>query len=136
MRCVSEAQRENIMAAEENKDTIRRYLEDFRKDRSPATLDKYIAEDELKEHIAMYDSVLPGYYLEPHDIIAEGDRVVVRATVHGVHQGPFMNTPPSGKIVAFPLFIIYRMAGGKIVEHWMLTDMLAFMEQIGALATA
>ena len=81
------------MSAEKNTAIIRRYLEDFRMDRSPATLDKYIAEDELKQHIAMYDSVLPGYYLAPEDIIAEGDRVVVRATVHGVHLGPFMGTP-------------------------------------------
>ncbi len=123
------------MSAENNKAIIRRYLEDFRKDRSPATLDKYIAEDELKQHIAMYDSVLPGYYLAPEDIIAEGDRVVVRATVHGVHEGPFMGTPPTGKTVAFPLIIIYRLADGKIVEHWMLTDMMAFMQQIGAAAT-
>jgi predicted ester cyclase len=119
------------MSAEHNKDIIRRYLEDFRTNRSPATLDMYIVEDELKQHIAMYDSVLPGYYLEPEDIVAEGDRVVVRATVHGVHQGPFMGTPPTGKIVAFPLIIIYKLADDKIVEHWMLTDMLAFMEQIG-----
>ena len=60
----------------------------------------------------MYDSVLPGYYLAPEDIIAEGDRVVVRATVHGVHRGPFMGTPPTGKTVAFPLIIIYWLAEG------------------------
>ncbi len=90
------------MSAENTTAIIRRYLEDFRTDRSPVTLDKYIVEDELKQHIAMYDSVLPGYYLEPEDMIAEGDRVVVRATVHGVHQGPFMSTPPTGKTVAFP----------------------------------
>ena len=121
------------MAIEENKALIRRYLEDFRKDKDPATLDKYIVEDELKQHIAMYDSVIPGYYLEPEDIIAEGDRVMVRATVHGVHSGPFMDTPPTGKTVAFPLMIIYRMEGGKIVQHWMLVDMLGFMQQIGAM---
>jgi predicted ester cyclase len=120
------------MSAEHNKALIRSYLEELRTDRSPATQDKYIADEELKQHIAMYDSVLPGYYLTPEDMIAEGDRVVVRATVHGVHAGPFMNTPPTGKTVAFPLIIIYRLADDKIVEHWMLTDMLAFMEQIGA----
>jgi predicted ester cyclase len=121
------------MLAEQNKAIIRRYLEDFRKDRSPATLDRYIAEDELKQHIALYESVLPGYYLEPEDMIAEGDRVMVRATVHGVHNGPFMDMPPTGKTVAFPLMIIYRLEGGKIVQHWMLVDMLAFMQQIGAM---
>lgn len=120
------------MSADANKELIRRYLTDFRKDSGPATLDRYIAEDELKQHIAMYNSVIPGYYLDPEDIIAEGDKVVVRATVRGVHAGPFMNTPPTGKSVAFPLIIIYRIANDKIVEHWMQVDMLSFMQQIGA----
>jgi predicted ester cyclase len=121
------------MSVAANKQFIRDYLDDFRQDSGPATLDRYIAEDELKQHIAMYNSVLPGYYLDPEDIIAEGDKVVVRATVRGVHTGPFMNTPPTGKTVAFPLIIIYRLAGGKIVQHWMQVDMLSFMQQIGAL---
>lgn len=121
------------MTAEANKELIRRYLADFQNDPGPATLDRYIAEDELRQHIAMYNSVIPGYYLEPEDLIAEGDKVMVRAIVHGVHTGPFMNTPPTGRPVAFPLFIIYRIADDKIVEHWMLVDMLSFMQQIGAL---
>jgi predicted ester cyclase len=121
------------MSAETNKAIIRRYLDDIRADKSPATLDTYIAEDGLKQHIAMYESVLPGYYLEPLDMIAEGDRVAVRATIHGVHKGQFMDTPPTGRTVAFPLFIIYRLEAGKIVEHWMLVDMPAFMQQIGAM---
>lgn len=124
------------MAVEANRELIRQYLADFRKDPGPATLERYIAEDELKQHIAMYNSVIPGYYLDPEDIIAEGDKVVVRATVRGVHTGPFMDTPPSGKSVAFPLIIIYRLAGGKIVEHWMQVDMLSFMQQIGAMPVA
>ena len=121
------------MSAAANKELIRRYLDDFRKDPGPATLERYIAEDELRQHIAMYNSVIPGYYLEPEDMIAEGDKVFVRATVHGVHTGPFMNTPPTGKAVAFPLFIVYRLANDKIVQHWMQVDMLSFMQQIGAL---
>lgn len=122
------------MSAEQNKAIIHQYLEDFRKDRSRPALERYIAEEELIRHIAMYDSVLPGYYLEPLDMIAEGDRVAVRATIHGVHRGEFMGTPPTGRSVAFALFIIYRLAEGKIVEHWMLPDMPALMEQIGVTA--
>jgi len=53
--------------------------------------------------------------------------------VRGVHTGPFMDTPPTGKRVAFPLMIVYRLAGGKIVQHWMLVDMVSFMQQIGAM---
>ena len=85
------------MSADANKEFIRQYLADFRADPSQATIDRYIAEDELKQHIAMYNSVIPGYYLDPEDILAEGDKVAVRAMVRGVHTGPFMGTPPTGK---------------------------------------
>jgi predicted ester cyclase len=43
-----------------------------------------------------------------------------------------MNIPPSGKSIAVTLFITYRIANGKIVEHWMLADMLTLLQQIGA----
>ncbi|HWQ11218.1 MAG TPA: ester cyclase, partial [Roseiflexaceae bacterium] len=67
----------------------------------------------------------------PHDIIAEGDRVFIRATVRVVRRGEFMGLAPTGREVNFPLFIVYRLEGGKIAEHWMLADMPALMQQPG-----
>ena len=64
-------------------------------------------------------------------MVAEGDLVSVRGTARCVHRGPFQGVPPTGKEVTFGLFITYRVAGGKIVEHWMLTDNLAMMQQLG-----
>lgn len=121
------------MTTEANKALIRQYFDAFRNDKSPATLDTYISDEALKQHIAMYESVLPGYWLEADEIIAEGDLVNVRGTGHGVHNGPFGEIPPSGKAVTFPLFITYRIANGKIAEHWLLADMLSFLQQIGAI---
>ncbi len=92
-----------------------------------------MTDDDLKHHIEMYESVLPGYWIEAEDIIAEGDRVAVRGTVHGTHKGQLMNIAPTGKTVAFPLYIIYRIANGKIAEHWMLADMMSLMQQVGAM---
>ena len=66
------------------------------------------------------------------DILADGDRVNLRGTVHGVHNGPLGNIPPTGKEVAVQLFITYRIADGKIAEHWMLADMWTLLQQIGA----
>ena len=120
------------MSAEQNKAIIQRYLDAVRADKSAATLDSYIAEDELKQHIAFFEGVFPGYYLEPLDLIAEDDRVFLRATFRGVHKGEFMGVAPTGREVEMPLFIVYRLAGGKIVEHWMLVDMPAMMQQLGA----
>jgi predicted ester cyclase len=121
------------MTTESNKALIREYLAAIRKDKNPDTLDTYIAEDDLKQHIAMYEASLPGYWIEAEDMIAEGDKVVVRGTVHGVHTGQLMDIAPTGRAITITLFITYRIANGKIVEHWMLPDMLSLLQQVGAL---
>jgi predicted ester cyclase len=115
-----------------NKEITQQYLEAIRKDKSPRTLDTYIAEQELKDHIAMYEVSPPGYWIEPHQMIAEGDLVNVYGTIHGVHNGPLMNIQPTHKTVNFSIFITYKFANGKIVAHWMVVDMMSLMQQIGA----
>ena len=120
------------MSAETNKTFIRHYLEAIRKDKSPKTLDTYMTDEDLKHHIAMYEGVLPGYWIEAEQLIAEDDLVNVHGLIKGVHSRPFGNVPPSGKHVSFPIFITYRIVSGKIVEHWMLVDMPLFLQQIGA----
>ncbi len=120
------------MSSKANKALVQRYLDALRKDKSQATLDKYIAEDELKQHIAMFEVSFPGYWLEAHDMVAEDDKVFVRATFHGVHAGKLMEIAPTRKIVSAPLYIVYRIADNRIVEHWMLADMFTVLQQIGA----
>jgi predicted ester cyclase len=67
------------------------------------------------------------------DLIAEGDKVVVRGTLRGTHQGDFMGIPPTGKVVTFTAIAICRFAGGKEVEHWSNADVLGLMQQLGAI---
>lgn len=123
------------MTPQTNKELIARYLEALRKDKSLATLDKFITEDELKQHILMFEVSFPGYWLEPLDMIAEGDEVFVRATFHGIQHGKFMDAPPSHKAVAAPLYIAYKIAHNKIVAHWMLADMFGIMQQLSLIPT-
>jgi steroid delta-isomerase-like uncharacterized protein len=71
--------------------------------------------------------------LAVEDIIAEGDKVVARVTFHGAHTGDFQGLPPTGKQIAFSGVAIFRLAGGKIVEHWGEFDGLGLMQQLGAI---
>jgi predicted ester cyclase len=119
------------MTPDTNKALIERYFAALRKDKNIA-MDNFVAEEELKQHIAMYDASFPGYWLEAQEIIAERDLVSIRGVMHGVHNGLLMNLPPTGKQVIVPFFIIYRIADDKIVQHWMLVDMPSLMQQIGA----
>jgi predicted ester cyclase len=120
------------MSTEENKQFIRRYFDAINgKPKPPAVLDLYMADDDLKAHIQTAEEAFPLYRLDAEEILAEGDLVSVRGWVRGVHRGPFMGVPPTGKTVEFSIFITYRIAVGKIVEHWMLTDNITVMQQIG-----
>jgi len=108
------------MSPEENKAFIRRYFEALSGKDKPATVvNRYVSDEELKHHIALYEAAFPSYQLIAEDMIAEGDKVVVRSTFRGTHKGDLMGIPPTGKQVTMPLILIYRIADDKIVEHWM-----------------
>jgi steroid delta-isomerase-like uncharacterized protein len=67
------------------------------------------------------------------DVVAEGDRVVVRWTGSGTHVGEFMGIPPTGKSFTIAGIDVYRVADGKLAEHWHVVDQLALLGQLGLL---
>jgi len=42
-----------------------------------------------------------------------------------------MGIAPTGKSVDVPFIIIYRMAGGRIAEHWLSIDQMELLKQLG-----
>jgi predicted ester cyclase len=67
------------------------------------------------------------------DEIAEGDKVVLRVTMRGRHAGPLMGREPTGRPFAMRQVHIWRIADGRIVEHWGLRDDLGLLTQLGLL---
>jgi predicted ester cyclase len=99
--------------------------------RLQAFVDEYLADEELIQHLAFYSAAFPGYQVTPEDIIVEGDKAAVRAKFTGTHKGEMMGIAPTGKQVSMPALIVYRIAGGKVVEHWISMDRLELLEQLG-----
>ncbi len=66
------------------------------------------------------------------EILAVGDRVVMRATDRLTHNGPFEGLAPTGRSVAFGQIAIYRMVEGRIAEIWQQVDFQGFMQQLQA----
>ena len=122
------------MSPEENKTLIRHYFEAISGNDKPATLvNKYTTDEALKQHIALFEAAFPRYQLMVEDLIAEMDKVTVRSTFRGTHNGDFMGIPPTGKQATIPVFLIYRLVDDKIVEHWMQADSLGLLQQLGAI---
>lgn len=65
------------------------------------------------------------------DTIVEGDRVVLRTTVYGVHTGDYLGRPPTGRSFAIEQIHIFRMADdGRVAEHWAVRDDLGLQRQL------
>ena len=67
------------------------------------------------------------------DVVAEGDRVVVRWTQTGTHVGEFAGIPPTGKSFTIGGIDIYRAEDGVLCEHWHQVDQLSMLGQLGVL---
>ena len=82
-------------------------------------------------------TAFPDYTLTVEDLLADGDRVVVRTRVRGTHQGPitFLKFPvaATGRKVESEQIHIFRVDGGKLAEHWAGRDDIGMLRQLGVL---
>lgn len=104
--------------------------------------EQYIEHDPLPGQGTGRDGVVDRFSmivsaLAPHftldDVVAEGDKVVVRWTNAGTHVGEFAGIPATGRSFAIAGIDIYRVADGSICEHWHVIDQLSMLGQLGLL---
>jgi predicted SnoaL-like aldol condensation-catalyzing enzyme len=69
----------------------------------------------MKQAFAGLHEEFPDINAEIESIVAEGDMVAVRVTFRGTHA-------PTGKPAVWPEMVFTRVADGKAVESWEVTD--------------
>ena len=74
--------------------------------------------DTFKETFVEAREGFPDLSITVEDVMAEGDRVAARVTMRGTHRGEFQRIAPTGKRVEVNAIDMFRISGGKIVEHW------------------
>ena len=89
----------------------------------------------VKEVVSMLRSGVPDLKVVIEDMIAEGDRVATRYALEGTHGGDLFGVAPTGRHLTIKSMTVERLSGGKIVEHWRVTDELDMMRQLGAIGT-
>lgn len=89
--------------------------------------------EELVESLGELCAAFPDWRITVEDIIAEGDKVVIRETCRGTNKGEFMGTPATGKEITLSVTIMFRISGGKIAEAWEEFDRMTVMQQLGAI---
>jgi predicted ester cyclase len=86
----------------------------------------------LKDFNAAAYRVFPDIRFTIEDMVAEGDKVVYRASARGTHKGEFMGIAPTGKQVTLTSIVISRIANGKFQEDWESLDGIYVLQQLGA----
>ena len=89
-----------------------------------------IGPESLKGIIGIYTGAFPDVKMTLEDMVAEGDRVVVRWQAIGTNTGSLMGMPPTGKKSTVTGTLIYRFADGKVAEAWSLWDKAGMMQQL------
>jgi predicted ester cyclase len=137
--------------AEANRELVTDYFKGFWQGRDPAVADRYLAEDvvfhDLKDNpldlppgragvkkiAQIFWDAAPDLEMSLDDVIAEGDKVVLRYTNTLTHTGELAGLPPTHRSAEFAGIAIVRVAGAKIVEGWQVMDFVTAYQQLGVL---
>jgi steroid delta-isomerase-like uncharacterized protein len=132
---------------EENTALVQRWVEAWNKGDVDAVdglvSDAYVRHDpnfpevrgseQEKQFMAMSLSAFPDLRFTLEDLVAEGDKVVARFTMSATHRGELLGIPPTGKQLTLTVMEIFRIAGGRIEEQWVILDALGMMQQLGVI---
>ena len=83
----------------------------------------------------MFRRGIPDARVAISNLLAEGDKVAMRYTIEGTHEGDHFGVPPTGQRISIESMTVERVSDGKIREHWRITDTLDMMQQLGAIPT-
>ncbi len=135
----------------ENKALVRRFVEEVQGQHnldlaeelmSPTMIDHYLeaqglphstnAVGDFKRFYLSLLAAFPDLTATIHHQVAEGDLVATYKTLYGTHRGEFMGIKPTERKIALHLMDIFRVAEGRLVEHWAVIDLMGLRWQIEA----
>jgi predicted ester cyclase len=132
-----------MMSLEKNKAIARRYQEEVWGKGNFALLDELLAPDYVdhslpatmdpsfagaKRAVKGAHDAFPDGQWTVEDLVAEGEKVVIRWKMQATHEHQFRGIAPGGKPVTVTGITILRIAGGKIVERWVNWDSMALRQ--------
>ncbi len=90
----------------------------------------------MKGAVDGYFNSFPDFNVMNQDVIAEGDKVVVRSTIRATQRGAFASVAPSNKPFTIMAIDIHQVCNGRVVQTWHVEDWLSGLFQMGALPPA
>jgi steroid delta-isomerase-like uncharacterized protein len=136
------------MSAEQNKATLRRYIEEVFNKGNLSLVEEFVAETYIvhtglgieikgiqgvKNFVTNMRKGFPDLHGTIEHLVAENDEVAYRLTWQGTHKGEIFGQAPTGKRVSFTEVTFIRYKDSKGIEGWALGDRFGMMRQLGAI---
>jgi steroid delta-isomerase-like uncharacterized protein len=132
---------------EQNKDLIRRFFDEMWNPWNFAKADELLApditfrgtlgselmgRDAFRAYMRQVQAAFPDFHNTILQMTAEDDRVVARTFYRGTHRGEIFGVAPTGQAISYAGAAFFRIADGKVIEGWVLGDLLSLVRQLGA----
>jgi steroid delta-isomerase-like uncharacterized protein len=139
---------QDIVPAEKNAEIVCEFINEVWNAGDATAVDRFLTPDYiehaydpksvagLKAMVALLATAFPDQRSDIEDCVAQEDRVMVRLRLTGTHHGTFRTKEATGNRIDVRAVRWFRLAGGKIAEHWALLDTLALFRQIEMLPPA
>ena len=72
----------------------------------------------------------PDLKIRVDDLVAAGDKVALRLTLSGTHQGEFQGIPATGRTISYVSHEFYRVADSVFAEEWICSDTATLFRQL------
>ena len=99
---------------------------------APAELRALRGPEALKRTVSTFRAAFPDMKIVVDDVIAAGDKVVMRWHGEGTHRGELTGLAPTGVRASITGISIDQWKDGKVVESWVEWDNLGLARQLGA----
>lgn len=85
-----------------------------------------------RQVLVMLRTSFPDMTMTVEDVIRDGDKVVVRATLRGTHRQSFAGIPATGRALEIQVVDIHQFENGRIARTWHTEDWMTGLNQMGA----
>lgn len=112
-------------------DAVDEFIADEYVEHDPSIENGLSGPDAYRANVAKFRSAFPDLTVTIEDAVVEDDRIAMRQSFGGTHEGTFMGVAPTGTEVESTSMLICRVEDDMIVETWVETDLLGLLEQLG-----
>ncbi len=120
--------------SEQNKEVVEQYYARVLNGRDLDAVGDFFADERMVEGVRRgcfsYFQAFPDLHVSLDELIAEGDKVFLRSTMTGTHDGEYKGIPATGRHIATDCAEVFRIADGKFVGYWCLTNVAGLTRQL------